>query len=286
MKKEKKLFITDFDGTLLTDEKIISQEDLATLERLRQKKIITAVATGRSVYSFEKALKVMGMTNGDGVLPVDYVIFSTGAGIMEFPARNLIFQKALPPSDIKRITEYFNLRKFDYMVHKSIPHTRQFLYKFHGDDNPDFYARLALYREHATPLADGFQNFKPGTEVLAILPGSVDVDFLDTIKKDLSGFSVIHATSPLDHQSPWIEVFHKDVSKAKAASWLAKRLDVNRHDIISVGNDYNDQDLLAWSEKGYIVENAPASLKLRFETVPSNNQCGVTRAIKNSGWLD
>lgn len=64
MEMEKKLFITDFDGTLLRDDKTISQEDVRTLEILRQKKIVTVIATGRSVYSFEKALAVIGMARG------------------------------------------------------------------------------------------------------------------------------------------------------------------------------------------------------------------------------
>jgi hydroxymethylpyrimidine pyrophosphatase-like HAD family hydrolase len=101
MKIQKKFFITDFDGTLLKDDKTISCEDIKTLEILRQKKIFTAIATGRSAYSFGKALKDIGMK--DDALPIDYVIFSTGAGIMEFPDGRVIYQKALPPLDIKKL---------------------------------------------------------------------------------------------------------------------------------------------------------------------------------------
>ena len=286
MEVKKKLFITDFDGTLLKDDKTISHEDIRTLEMLRQKKIVIVIATGRSVYSFEKALKAIGRAKGDNLLPVDYVIFSTGAGIMELPGGKVICQKAVPFWDIRKITKYFDHQKFDYMVHKSIPDTRHFLYKFHGNHNPDFQARLALYKEYALPLKDGHIHFDSATEVLAIIPGGADMDSIEAIKKDLSGFSVIHATSPLDHQSAWIEVFHKDVSKSKAASWLVKRLGVSRQNVISVGNDYNDQDLLAWSGKGFVVENAPDRLRQVFKTVSSNNRCGVSQAVKESGWID
>ncbi len=283
MKTGGKLFITDFDGTLLKDDKTISQEDIRTLEILRQKKILTAIATGRSVYSFEKALKNIGMA--DDFLPIDYVMFSTGAGIMEFPGGRVIYQKDLPSYDIRKITDYLDHEKFDYMVHKSIPDTQYFLYKSHGKDNPDFYARLALYKEYALPLNDGHCHEDPATEILAIIPGRVNMDSLEMIKKDLSGFSVIHATSPLDHKSSWIEIFHKNVSKSKAASWLIKRLGLSRQNVISVGNDYNDQDLLVWSGKGFVVENAPACMRQVFNMVPSNNLCGVSEAVKKAGWI-
>ncbi len=283
MKTAGKLFITDFDRTLLKDDRTISQEDIKTLEFIRQKKIFTGIATGRSVYSFNKALKDIGLP--DNRFPIDYVMFSTGAGIMEFQGGKIIYQKAIPAPGIRKITDYLDHGKFDYMVHKSIPDTHCFFYKSNGEGNSDFYHRIALYKEYALPMEKGHFPKDPATEVLAILKDPVDMDTLGRIKKDLSDFSVIHATSPLDHKSSWIEIFHKDVSKSSAASWLAKRLCLNRKNVLSVGNDYNDQDLLSWSGKGFVVNNAPDSLKRSFETVRSNNRCGVSEAIAKAGWI-
>ena len=73
------MLITDFDGTLLTDDKQIAQQDLNTLAGLRSAGIITVIATGRSLFSFMRALDQMGLSPKE--LPVDYLIFSTGAGI-------------------------------------------------------------------------------------------------------------------------------------------------------------------------------------------------------------
>ncbi len=277
----KRLFITDLDGTLMTDVKTISSHDLASLERLQQNGITTAVATGRSLHSLEKALNVIGLGKG---LPIDYVLFSTGAGIMEFESRNIIFQKSLTLSGVKKILTYFDHKRFDYMIHRAIPHTREFLYRSHGFSNPDFEARLAFTIKDGLPLKDNGPY--PATQVLAVIPvGEEPFDF-ETIKTDLPDFSVIQTTSPLDHQSVWIEVFHKEVSKSKAASFLAEKLSIHRRNIISIGNDYNDEDLLAWSGKAYVVENAPERLRQEYETVGSNNECGVTMSIKKSGWME
>lgn len=286
--ENKKLFITDLDGTLMTNDKTICHKDLAALERLRRNGIITAVATGRSVHSLEKALNVIGLGKSQGSFPIDYVLFSTGAGIMEFSSRDIIFQKSMSLADIKRISAYCDLKKFDYMIHRAIPHTREFLYRSHGAFNPDFKARLAFHSGDGLPLLnDNIHTINPATQVLVIIPnGAIDASGVETIKKDLSNFSVIQATSPLDHRSIWIEVFHKEVSKSKAASFLAKKLSIDRRDIISIGNDYNDEDLLAWSGKGYVVENAPERLRQDYETVGSNNESGVSMAVKRSGWVE
>ncbi|MBW2583573.1 MAG: HAD hydrolase family protein [Deltaproteobacteria bacterium] len=53
--------------------------------------------------------------------------------------------------------------------------------------------------------------------------------------------------------------------------------------IVSVGNDYNDIDLLEWTPSSYVVNNAPSDLKNRFTCVASNNNGGVAEAARR--WL-
>jgi HAD superfamily hydrolase (TIGR01484 family) len=280
---KKNLFITDFDGTLLTDERQIANRDLATLARLRQNNTVTAIATGRSLYSFQRALKQIDLSGNE--LPVDYLIFSTGAGIMALQENRLIRSHAILAGDIRKIVACFDSKKWDYMVHKAIPDTRYFLYKSHGRANRDFHQRIELYHGFSTPLNNGQALYDAATQVLAIVPGSVSRSQLAAVRSDLADYSVIHATSPLDHCSSWIEVFNKQVSKSLAAAWLASALNVQQSDVTSVGNDYNDQDLLEWSAKGYLVANAARDLKPCFKTVASNNHCGVSQAALESGLL-
>lgn len=280
---KKSLFITDFDGTLLTDEKRIANQDLATLSRLRQNNTITAIATGRSLYSFQRALKQINLAVNK--LPVDYLIFSTGAGIMALQEGRLIRSHAISARDIRKIMVCFDTNKWDYMIHKAIPDTRYFLYKSHGQENSDFQKRILLYKAFSAPLNNGRALYDAATQVLAIIPGKISPSRMAKLRADLFDYSVIPATSPLDHCSSWIEVFHKQVSKSLAASWLASTLGVKQSDVISVGNDYNDQDLLEWSAKGYLVANAAKDLKPCFKTVSSNNHCGVSQAALESELL-
>lgn len=277
-------FVTDFDGTLLTDGKIIHPKDLETLHRLRGKKIFTAIATGRSLYSFRRALEQMGMDPDQ--LPVDYLIFSTGAGIMDLSNGRIILSHAIPRQDVVKITACFDTLEFDYMVHKAIPDTSYFLFKSHGRANLDFQSRIRLYPSFGEPLGGGTPLFSMATQVLAIVPAGIDRNRITDIRSALEGFSVIHATSPLDHSSAWIEVFHKQVSKSSSVSWLAKRLGIPQNQVVSVGNDYNDQDLLEWSGQGFLVENGPGDMKRDFELVTSNNNCGVSQSALVSGLLD
>ena len=129
MNVEKKMFVTDLDGTLFTDDKIIHPRDLAALESLGRKGITRVFATGRSIYSFQKAVSGMGFSSTGEDMPVDYVIFSTGAAIMECTHGEIIKKVNLGPGDVWRIAKVFDGLGLDYMVHRPVPDTRNFVYK-------------------------------------------------------------------------------------------------------------------------------------------------------------
>jgi hydroxymethylpyrimidine pyrophosphatase-like HAD family hydrolase len=274
------MFITDLDGTLLNDDKQISAGDLAALAALGNRGVVRVIATGRSCFSFIRALEHLDLPGPHGSLPIDYVIFSTGAGIMAYPSMDLVCDHALSSSEVHRIAGWFDTCELDYMVHRPIPRTREFLFRSHGRVNPDFTARIELYRPWASSLGKtGINGFGRATQVLAIVPEQEALGVFERTSRELAGLSVVRATSPLDHHSLWIEVFPMGVSKSHGAAWLVGQLGMGPENVVAVGNDYNDLDLLEWAGKGFAVANAPADLKSRFATVPSNNCSGVAAAI-------
>lgn len=281
---DRHLFVTDLDGTLFTDDKTVSERDLETLRRLRRRGNVVAAATGRSLYSFERALATMGADTGS--LPLDYLIFSTGAGVLWFAENRIVRHLAISRSDVVRITACFEQLQLDYMIHKPIPDTHHFMFRTHGRDNPDFFQRIGLYHSFASPLTSNAPVFESATQVLAIMPPKVSLKQVAQIQKKLSEYSVVHATSPLDHQSAWIEVFHPRASKSIAAAWLANQLNIPPARVVAVGNDYNDQDLLAWAGQSFRVANAVPELKTGTRLPESNNKNGVTRAAERAGLLE
>lgn len=281
---DRHLFVTDLDGTLFTDDKTVSHQDLDTLARLRAKGVVVVAATGRSLYSFHRALAQIDMDTDSW--PLDFLIFSTGAGVLKFKKNEIIRDLPISRSDVMHITACFEQMQLDYMVHNAIPDTHYFMFRSHGRDNPDFFQRIVLYQSFASPLTADTPVFETATQVLAVMPPKVSLAQVAEIQASLSGYSVVHATSPLDHQSVWIEVFHPRVSKSHAAAWLARQLDIPQSRVVAVGNDYNDQDLMDWAGQKFWVANAPAEFDTGVRLSVSNNEHGVTRAAVLSGLLE
>lgn len=273
----KGLFITDFDGTLLRSDGSFAQADLDALESLACRDIKTAVATGRSLYSF---------VNSPGVdLPVDYIIFTTGAGVVTQPDHRLLYQLNLSPDMVAQTLIFLQESMLDFMLHHPVPGNHRYAYRRINPENPDFESRIERYREFGKPLnSDSCNGFGEAAQFLAVVPHYQTHDVLKQMRNGLPGLSIIRSTSPLDHVSTWVEFFHPGVSKGKTAAWLASELGINRAETMAIGNDYNDLDLLEWATHGFAVENAPDDMKRKFRQVASNNNGGVAEAV--STWLD
>jgi len=272
----KGLFITDFDGTLLGSDGKLAQRDLDALEALRRAGIKTAIATGRSFYSF---------VNSPGVdVPIDYLIFTMGAGVVTQVGHKLLYQVSLSPEAVRQTLEYLRQSTLDFMVHHAVPENHRFYYRRVNTNNPDFESRLERYRDFGQPLDSIPANdFGEAAQFLAVVPSHQTDGALSEVRNHLPDLSIIRSTSPLDHKSTWIEFFHPDVSKSKTAAWLASELGVKPGDTMAIGNDYNDLDLLEWANRSFVVENAPLEMKNRFEQVASNDNGGVAEAVER--WL-
>jgi hypothetical protein len=265
------MLITDLDGTLLGSNGTMTKQDQDALLFLGNKGIVRVIATGRSLYSFK--------TVAGNDMPVDYVIFSTGAGVITFPDGRLIRNIHLDSGAVLSAVRIFMEFELDFMVHQPIPENHRFVYYWTGRENPDFLRRLGRYGEFCQPLNNAFSNIGPASQLLAVVNHDNSASVLTALQSKLPGYSVIRSTSPLDGKSTWIEVFAPGVSKSQCAAWLAGRLNISRELVLAVGNDYNDLDMLEWAGTAFLVDNAPDLLKNRFASVASHNHSGVSEAI-------
>jgi Cof subfamily protein (haloacid dehalogenase superfamily) len=269
------LFVMDFDGTLLRSDRTFSTSDLDALTLLGERGVIRAIATGRSLYSFN--------TVPVSDLPIDFVIFSMGTGVLQHVGNRIIRRVSLEPNEVRQICEVLTSHRLDFMVHRTIPDNHMFAYHRSNHGNPDFERRIALYRQFSVELCEISEAFGPAAQLLAVVSPINAITTLEKIRNALPDFNVIQTTSPLDGKSTWIEIFPTAVSKSQTAAWLAKELGIDAIRTASVGNDYNDLDLLTWTTTSFVVANAPEDLKNRFAGVASNDNGGVAEAAKR--WL-
>jgi hydroxymethylpyrimidine pyrophosphatase-like HAD family hydrolase len=83
--------------------------------------------------------------------------------------------------------------------------------------------------------------------------------------------SLTYSSSPYGDRSLWLEIFPPEVSKGCGAACLAKLLNLNSFDCLSLGNDFNDLDLLKWTKRSLVTLDATEPLPSEFQTVPPSD---------------
>lgn len=271
MKNSKfEMVITDLDGTLLDTEFKVSDKNIRTLERLGLTDIYRVIATGRSFFSLKRVLPMD--------FPIDYLIFSSGAGTMEWKNKRIFNAYQLKKDKVINLARRLIDMKMDFMVQRPIPDNHLFVYHHAGGYNLDFLRRIRLYKGYVEPLHDDLDILYPASQFVVIT--DPDVQLYYKFKDDMKDFNVVRTTSPLDNQTMWIEFFPENVSKSHAAERLCKSINVDIKKVMAVGNDYNDLDLLEWASCPVVVANAPPEMKKKFGYAASNSKNGFSDAVE------
>ncbi|RLW71077.1 MAG: hypothetical protein B6D68_00025 [spirochete symbiont of Stewartia floridana] len=264
------LLATDLDETLAVNG-IIANSALDAARRIKASGISILVVTGRNYRSLLHVHRLWEVA--------DAVIFSSGAGLWEDKADLPQECGRMGAPDVLKIRQILAQAGEDYCILDPIPDTHCFRYRRHrpAADNPDFDTRMALYRQWARR-----DSHEPGdaTQILMIRPANLEIPH--SLLNRLSAWSVFRSTSPLDHRSTWLEIFPAGLNKGTALKSYCRRKAIPRQRVLALGNDHNDESMLAWAGYGCTVEGAPEELAHHYKVLPPANRGGFTAAAEEA----
>jgi len=252
-----RLLATDLDGTIFTRDGGFRQEDIDALHMLGRRRIVRVIATGRT---FNSAKEIIPSD-----FPIDYLVFSSGAGVFDWKSKQILQVKHLGVEKSKEIIPILNDEKVNFTLHWPIPENHCFYYSETERIHDDFSRYLSHYEQYAFSIKDNLPQ-KNYTQVLAFLP---DISTYESLTDRIENIKTVRATSPIDGQSIWMEFFHKGVSKAEGLKFVCELEKVDDSDVVVLGNDFNDLDMLEAYEAAYVVSESPEELRNRFSVVAS-----------------
>lgn len=263
------MFVVDLDGTLLSSSSVFGAGEKEALRQLRADGVLIMVATGRSWRGVDEVLSADD--------PIDYVAFSSGAGLVRWSDRKLLRSRSLSAAETETVIELLDERACDFMVHETIPNNHRFYTRRNQAANADYERRVARRRPYALDWSERPVGME-SCEVLVIVPPNEAFD-AEQAQRLFPNLSIVRATSPLDHESTWVEIFPTGVSKSEACAFVADEHEISATDVAGVGNDYNDVDFLRWCGRPFAVANSALPLLKEFESVASNDDGGVAEAV-------
>ncbi|MFM8269600.1 MAG: HAD hydrolase family protein, partial [Pseudomonadota bacterium] len=221
----------------------------------------------------------------DPEFPIDYLVFSSGAGIYDWQKKQLVHHHCLNHNQVEYLHGYLQQISsksisLDFIIQLETPHTHRFLFTPENHNNLDFISRLKHHQLHGAPLQNDNLPHAASEFIVIQAPETGSLTY-EKIKSDLTpDFNVVRATSPIDAKSVWIEIFHAEASKGHAADWIREKHRIPKAQTFALGNDYNDLQLLSWAENPLVVGDAAPELLEKYQAVAQHSENALAHALE------
>jgi len=269
-----KLVATDLDGTFLKNDKSISKENVDTLYSLGEKGILRVIATGRNL---KKTLEVIPPE-----VPFDYIVFSSGAGVYDHVNDKLLYHQNLSKEIVQELVDFLIGNDLNFHLFKPVPENYKCWFHRGSVLCPEFESYFDFHQSHSELLPQNQKLDSEACQFLVVFPNNVD-RFL-TLKNDIENrfqdIKVVRTSSPLETGYIWMEIFHQSVSKGNGVKFVCDTLKIEHEYTLGIGNDFNDLDLLEFTNYSYIIENGPEEMKERFLTARSNEESAFAQVVR------
>lgn len=257
------MIFLDLDGTLIGPEKGVRPSVMSALEKSRDDGVKMAVCTGRTSRGLAGRI-------GAQLAPDGPHIYESGAAIV---------------SGSGEVLEAHSLRVADALA--LAQHARK------ADAVIEFYTADGIFvsklnrdcAEHAEALdidveeADLLDVARETPVIRAhwiATPDTID----EALSLRLDGVHVAVASSPVLPRNVFASVTRDDIDKGTAARRVAQIWGVDLDDCYAVGDSVGDLPVLQVVGHPFVMANAPAELRERFDTLPSVDDDGILRLLQ------
>ena len=258
MRKPFRLLFTDLDGTLLNDEKQVSEKDREAIRRAREKGVLFGIASGRSPWALKQLLKDWQLDE-----LVDVVAGFNGGEVINWKTGEEYGKDELPSRffpDIVRSLE-------GYDAHPAIYDHTDCYVTDDSDISKDICERNRMQMHVVSP--DELKNVHSAKVMVQFITPEELERYVRDHPYDNPAVRQVRTGKLL-----W-EFIHPDTHKARGIALAAKKLGVEPDEIVAFGDEENDREMLE-TYYGVAVANAtPAIKKIAADITFSNNDSGV-----------
>lgn len=255
-----KVFVSDFDGTLIDSDEAIPLSTMVEIDRIRKLGVKFVVATGRilkSVLDYNRDFPFL-----------DYIISCNGAYVYDVCNRKTIFKRPLGGSIIKKIKKlYSNCDIYLCTVQEWNLCSRNIVYSELKKRSSSFEEFYQNNKNHIYKMEVYFKTKKARDSAFSELQ---ELAIKANIVKQDEG-----------KKKYLIEITAKDVHKAVGLEKICKKEHISLADVVCVGDSDNDLPVFLSVGKSVAVANGSKKIKKVASMITSSNETkGVEKVIK------
>lgn len=266
-----KLLAFDLDGTILDDKKHISQRNLEAIEAAQKAGVTVVPASGR-VYDFmPEELKQLSF--------IRYFITSNGANIYDREERHSIFQAGIAVEKAKALIRYLeSLDIFTELYIDGLPWAKT--------GSTDKIIELTKIYDKDLYFIKKKYNYTDSFEEILSKPDicleKINLPFLTAEEKQqATEFGNTDGSFALTSSFPGnLEFNDKHTNKGVAVSKLAKLLGIAHADVMCIGDNGNDVEMLKFAGISVAMSNATPEAKAAAKFITGDcNDSGFAEAV-------
>jgi len=265
-----KVIFSDIDGTLLTSDHRVSEGTIKVVEKIKEKGIkfiLVSARMPRGIIPIQKELSINAP-----------IICFSGALILgeenNAGKRDIIFNTYIKVVDVRQI---YNLIKDDF---KDISFSLYQKDQWFVGSKEDEWAKIESQITSSDPTFHDFDLLLESTELqinkILCIAKPYRIDALNYKLKEIFPHLTISKS-----KDTYLEIMGSKVLKSSAIKTLEKVFKFHREEMLAIGDNFNDMDMLIYAGYGIAMGNSPNEVKAIADDITgSNDEDGVKQALE------
>ncbi len=284
-----KLLAIDLDGTLLNSYGEVSEKTREALIKAKNQGIEVVLASGRPISSTESLALDLGVDN--------YLISGNGSAVYDIKKQEVIYDRFLTKKQVLEIAELCETNSFFYNVYTEdevIASSLNYNVLFYHKEN---IKKIEEKRTHINIVQNILEYIKESgkekflkitvcdesqfifNSIMRKLKEIENIDVLETAY--MSRKKIKSGTENVDINYYYTEITNKNVNKWSAIEYLINILNVKPEEVVAIGDNINDIEMIQNSGLGIVMGNSNPKMKeIADKIVSDNNNEGVLEAIQ------
>ena len=284
-----KMIAVDLDGTMLNSYGEVTENTKRVVKQTEKKGTDVVIASGRTIDSIKEIAEDIGTSN--------YIIAGNGAVLYDMKSKKILYENYIPLNkalEIINICEqnsiYYNVYTNKSIIADSLRYNVLYYYKENLKKEDSKKTSITLVDNIPNYIKE-MKNEKIMKIIVCDITKSVfnsiikmftpvqDVDVLDI--SHMVRKIIRHGSTQVQIEYYYTEISMENVNKWNAIEFLINKLNIKKEEVITIGDNMNDKEMIEQAGLGIAMENSVPKVKeiADFVTDDNNNE-GVAKAIE------
>lgn len=269
-----RLVAVDLDGTLLNSRAEVSPANRQALQATRERGLEVALVTGRRAQSAGKFL---------AQIPCAVTLISSNGALITSASGEVLHRNFLPCDAARRVLEVAQpWRPYAVAIHNRPGRGQVVMQDNAASDGP-----LAWYQEKSPGALEQVPDLvaAPQDDLIQVMFGGppLRIEPVESVLRSSAVAEAIHLTwtkYPTRHLA-LLDVMARGCTKGAALALLARRLGVARDEVMAVGDNFNDLEMLQFAGLPVVMGNhSPGFPDDSWPVTLPNDEDGVAAALR------